>query len=460
MKGDTLKEMTKVLTAALLVALIATPAAAQSFDPDYYGEISKSYTGDYAPDYYKVDATPVLIATISGDEEFDEGEQRQLQVQLENVGEIGELRVQEENDPAKPGEIAAAEKEQELEKAGTTARSIIAVLEKTDPDAPFNVRGATQTGGTLQSGNALATPLGFTIDVHDDAEPGTYRVQLTTTYRYQDDVALEPDNESSSSTRMSIYKHFTTGVETHNLTVVVKDDARFTRTGYAGDLTQGSSGVVEVTYRNDGNEVATDAVAAIETGRPFDAVVAESYLGDLAPGEEATARFRVKPDTDTLEGRYALTSRIDYEDGDGDQVSSDAIRVPVTVGISDYEVVDTRATLGQGSTGVIEVDVKNTGHETAKDAVAHVSATDPFDSVIDDAYLGDLAPGETRTARFKLEVSGDAVEGDYSLVTTLRYEDEAGDMRYSDPLSAPVTVEQGGGGLVSAILGLLSTLLP
>lgn len=460
MNERTRNGLTTALAAALMIALLATPAAAQSFDPDYYGEISKSYTGDYAPDYYKVEATPVLIATVAGDEEFDEGEQRQLQVQLENVGEIGELRVQEENDPVKAGELAAAQKEQELEKAGTIAKSLIAVLEKKDPDAPFDVKGATQTGGTLKSGTSLPTPLGFTIDVDDDAEPGTYEVQLTTTYRYQDDVALEPDNESNADTRMSIYKHFTTGGETHNLTVVVKDDARFTRVNTTGDLRQGSSGVVEATYRNDGNEVARDAVAKIRSGKTFDPVVAESFLGDVAPGDTATARFKVKPNADTLEGEYALTSGIEYEDEDGNQVQSDAITVPVTVGTSDYEIVDSRATLKKGGTGVIEVDVKNTGGETAKDAVAHVSATDPFDSVIDDAYLGDLAPGETKTARFKLQVSGDAVESDYSLVTTLRYEDEDGDMRYSDPMQAPITVEGGSGGILPALAGFLSALLP
>lgn len=438
----------------LATALLASPAAAGSMDPAYFGEISKSYTGNVAPDYYRVDAQPYLIATVAGDEEFKDGQTRNLQVQLQNVGEIGKFEVVNTNDPTKAGEKAAATKEQQLEKAGTIARSVIAVLEAPD-DAPFQVKADTATAGTLKSGNSLRKPLNYRIQVDDDAEPGTYHLNLTTTYRYLENVALEPENESDSNTRMTTYKHYITGVSNHTLTVRVENAARFQITDHEAQVHQGSTGTVTATVENVGNREARDATAKIRAQQPFRPLSTQPYVGDLAPGETRQVQFKVEATKDAPTGDYAIDTRVDYEDTDGNPVKSDRLTLPTTVHDTDYEVVETDATLARGGTGTVEVRIKNTGTGVADDAVAHISATDPFDAVIDDQYLGDLKPGETATAKFKLAVSGDAVPSDYSLVTTMRYQDAEGDTRYSDPLQAPITVEEGGGGLVATILGLL-----
>lgn len=83
---------------------------------------------------------------------------------------------------------------------------------------------------------------------------------------------------------------------------------------------------------------------------------------------------------------------------------------PTTIGLPvggkiAFEVVSPPSTLYLGQKSILEVVYKNSGAATVYNAQARISAVDPpFTSNDDTAFLGDLAPGETATARFEVNV--------------------------------------------------------
>jgi hypothetical protein len=94
---------------------------------------------------------------------------------------------------------------------------------------------------------------------------------------------------------------------------------------------------------------------------------------------------------------------------------------------------------------VILVAYQNAGDTTVYSAQSRITAVDPFSSGDDTAYLGDLKPGESATARYSIGVSDAAVPKEYLLDSEVRYRDALSNSQISDTLKVRVLVTPGSG---------------
>ncbi len=109
---------------------------------------------------------------------------------------------------------------------------------------------------------------------------------------------------------------------------------------------------------------------------------------------------------------------------------------------ADFEVVRTNGSLYAGRDGIVEISIKNTGEEAAKDARAIISPSDPLSTTDDQAFLYTIKPGDTVVASYSIKADSKAVPKTYAVDTVMRYENPDGDIKYSSTLQAPVDVTE------------------
>ena len=143
---------------------------------------------------------------------------------------------------------------------------------------------------------------------------------------------------------------------------------------------------------------------------------------------------------------------VKYENSDGDSISSDIETIGVPVGGKiRFVIVSDSETVIPGQKKTITVQYRNTGGATAYQAQARVSMVDPFSSNDDTAYLGDVAPGETKEAAFLVSVDKTATLKKYGIDSEIRYNDAFDNQVISDPIKLGITVTEDTG-LVAGLL--------
>lgn len=90
-------------------------------------------------------------------------------------------------------------------------------------------------------------------------------------------------------------------------------------------------GTIEVVYKNTGGATAYDATSRISAVDPFTSNDDTAYLGDLAPGETATAYYQVSVSDDATIKTYGLDTEIRYKDSLKNSVISDPMKAEVTI---------------------------------------------------------------------------------------------------------------------------------
>jgi hypothetical protein len=153
--------------------------------------------------------------------------------------------------------------------------------------------------------------LTFKLSVLSSAEEGVYPLKLIISYE---------DDDGNVKTPI-----------TKTIGVLVKSKPKFSVVEVRSDLTPGKTSVVEIYYRNDGNDTIYNAVARLSIVDPFSSSDDSAYLGVLEPGEVKAAKFRLSVDKDAIPKDYVLNSEIKYENSEGDTRISDTIKVPLTV---------------------------------------------------------------------------------------------------------------------------------
>jgi hypothetical protein len=165
------------------------------------------------------------------------------------------------------------------------------------------------------------------------------------------------------------------------------------------------------------------------------------YIGDFPRDGTVTTRYKISVSGDAEGQTYPVDVVVTYENRDGDIVTSAAETIGVPVG-GKITFTPGQVQVVQGSEGVIQVTYTNSGTSIAYKAQARLSAVDPFASTDDTAYLGDLKPGETATARYQISVSDTAAAMEYNLDTEVRYRDAQDISQVSDTFNVPVKVLQ------------------
>jgi hypothetical protein len=118
--------------------------------------------------------------------------------------------------------------------------------------------------------------------------------------------------------------------------------------------------------------------------------------------------------------------------------------VPISIMVkqqADFEILNASGTLSAGSKKApISATYKNIGEDPIKDAVARLSIFKPFSSTDDQAFIGNLQPGEEKTVVFRLDVDSDATPKDYGINSEIKYTDVNGDTVISESMKIPVVV--------------------
>jgi len=365
--------------------------------------------------------SPELTAAISGNNELSPGKEVQLAVVIQNTG-INQFKF------VKSGIV-------DTDDLPNTAKFLSVTLGS--GTSPIIVKSDPQMLGDLKaSGTSTAK---FTIKVPSDAPAGIYNlpVRLNYTYLY---------NADQSGTDTIEYRYKTVD-ETLQLPVKIKDDVQIdVISSDIQHLNAGTEGYVTLTVKNIGHENAKKAILTIaqNAGSPVIPTEGSAYIGDFPSNGTATCVFKTSVNAGAEAQTYPLNVYVKYENTVGVLVSSDieTIGVPV-VGEIVFTIVSDPQTISPGKKKVITAQFKNTGDATAYQAVARVSMVDPFSSNDDSAFLGDIAPGETKEASFLVSTDSAATVKQYGIDTEVRYRDALDNSVISDPMKLNVNVIEG-----------------
>jgi hypothetical protein len=357
-----------------------------------------------APAAADVTGEPELSAVFT-DNTVTPGEERQLQLQLINRGDVDE---------------GSARNPQWTDRV-TTARGLTVTVQ--DDDVPIDVRTGAQAVGSLPEG--AASPLSIPVTVDDGASPGTYTVDVTVEYRYTSRIDDNDGDETERTVRRTL-----------PVTVEVEDDASFDVVDVDSEVRAGSTETVSLTVENGGSTAATDATLALESPNADltvgEATSATRSVGTLEPGQRTTVDYEVTAAPSARSGNYAMTLTAQYE-ADGVSRSSD----PTTLSVApdpqqEFGVVNATSAVAVGDTGSVTVQLRNDGPLAVDDAEVRLESTSGQLSFGGSAsasrFVGSWAPNETRTVTYDLTATGDAEPRDYTLSATVTYRDDEGDV--------------------------------
>lgn len=303
-------------------------------------------------------------------------------------------------------------------------------------DAPLIVKSDPQLVGDVRASTSASSA--FSVKVLSDAPAGTYTLPVTLTYSY----LYQAEQYATDSIRY-YYKDVN---ETINIPITIKPRVKIAIVSAETDqVNAGTEGVVTLTVRNNGYEDGTKAVLKISRNEnsPVTPTQSSVYIGDFAKGQTISAAFRVQTSAEAEEQVYPLNVLATYEDSEGDVVTSDTETVGIPVGRKvEFTITSDAATIVAGQKKIVTVRYRNTGGAAVDNAQARLSAVDPFTCSDDVAFLGTVAPGETKEAAFEVSVAGSATPKEYGLDSEIRFRDSLDNSRISDPLKVRINVSE------------------
>ncbi len=356
-----------------------------------------------------------VLSVFASENEFAPGEDGELVLTLQNAGDV--------NYATSPDERARV----------TTARDV--VVDISTDGAPIEIEGNddTQPVGNLPEG--ISSPIGVSISVDQDAEPGTYELPVRVDYTYTRVVSRIGVHDGSDGRLRT------------DITIVIEDDDSNFRVvdASAPDLYR-PGGPITVTLENEGPSTANDATLAIESGSAdlsFNGdQTAETFIGDWAPGETRSVSIEgtLAPGAD--DRSYPLAATVTYENDAGDSRTSDRLTVGVSPQLeSRFAIESVDSSLAVGEEGTVSGTLVNNGGSVARNVVLVLSAdTRNFEPIETEYAIGNLEAGDTAAFTYDAEVSEAAAGGPRQLSFTVRYRDRSNEVVESEPLDARVDV--------------------
>jgi len=168
-------------------------------------------------------------------------------------------------------------------------------------------------------------------------------------------------------------------------------------------------------------------------------------------------RFRISADSDILSGLHTLYLLESFNTPKAkDLVSVAEVPIEVESKSAYFEVVSIESSdLYPDSTGYITVKIRNSGNMEVQNAVLKLELSPPLSIAGGSAiggmigqsqpgtyFIGKLKPGDTTTAKFRVEVDKDGGEGMFPIRVQLEYRDSQGYTHKSDEIVASVEVKE------------------
>lgn len=373
--------------------------------------------------------SPELSAYLGGTNEFSPGQEVQIAVVVENSG-LNQFKF------VNTGLVSRDD-------LPNTAKFLAVTLGA--GDSPFIIKSDPQMVGDLRASSTATAR--FTVRIPTDTPAGVYNLPVMLNYTY-----LQTAEQYGVDTVQNFYK---TREETFEFPVRVKPDVRISvESSEFKELNAGTEGSITLTVKNTGHEDGKKAILSIarNDGSPIVPTEGSAYIGDFPAGGTKTAVFRASVSDSAEAQTYPLDVYVKYENSDGDTIASDIETIGVPVGgRTRFVIVSEPVTASPGQKKTITVLFKNAGGATAHQAQARVSMVDPFTSNDDTAYLGDVAPGETKEASFLITVDKSATLKKYGIDSEIRYTDTFDNQIISDPIKLGITVKEDSG-LVAGLM--------
>jgi hypothetical protein len=362
--------------------------------------------------------TPQFSAAIAGTNEFSPGQDAVISISVQNRGLNVDKFVM-------TGTI-------DRDDSPTTAKMVTVGLDA--GSAPMIVKSDPQNIGDLVSQAKATVRIRTTITT--DATEGEYRIPITIRYTY-----LASSDQPASDTLQSTYKQVN---ETIPITIRIKPVVKIEVVeAVPENLSVGTEGYLNLKLKNAGFEDGKKATVKIIRSGTSPVIPTDSsvYIGDFPRNGTVSCRYKVAISDNAEKQTYPVDIAVTYENGEGDVVSSaiDTVGVPVE-GKNRFMIVSDPITLSPGSESTVTVRYQNTGDTVAYHAEARLSAVDPFTSADNNAYLGDLKPGDAATAHYRLSTDSGAAALDYGLDTEVRYRDAMDNSQISDTFKVNVSV--------------------
>ncbi|AKB82735.1 hypothetical protein MSBR3_2157 [Methanosarcina barkeri 3] len=184
---------------------------------------------------------------------------------------------------------------------------------------------------------------------------------------------------------------------------------------------------------------------------------------ELETGHTAPLSYTIKVDGNIPAGNYDLLLPVTYQyQANVRTVTADAINLGITnvdysreyktktevlkIPISiksepKFEVTNVSGSLIQGESKVVNVTYKNTRETTAKDAFARIIVMSPLSTEKSTVRLGDIGPGEEKTASFEIKASQDATVKKYGVNSEIKYLDDDKNSKFSESMKVNLPVE-------------------
>ena len=365
-----------------------------------------------------LESKPEMTATISGVNEFTAGTDTTINVIVQNSG-ISTLQF------VALGTI-------ERDDVPTTAKMVMVGLQP--GTAPVVVKSDPRMVGDIESQDRVTVPV--LVQILANATIGEYEVPLTLSYTY-----LSSSDQPAADVLQSTYQVVNVTIP---LTIRIKPEVKIeVLNATPENINVGTEGYIDLVIKNTGFDDGKKAtVQIIRSGAsPIIPTDSSVYVGDFPRDGTVSCRYKVTVSDNAEQQIYPVDIAVTYENQDGDVVTSstETVGIPVS-GKIPFSVISGSARVYPGSAVIIEVVYKNNGDATAFQSQVSISPTGPFSSSDDTAYLGDLNPGGTATARYQMSVDGSAPAGNYTLDTQIRYRDALDNSQVSDTFKVPVTV--------------------
>jgi hypothetical protein len=385
---------------------------------------------------------PEMSAAIAGTNEFSPGQDVVISVIVENRG-LNSMKT------SWPGgsDPASAVKRPDLSReyyawqgSGTIIRDDVPTTAKvvtialSPGNAPVVVNTGPQNIGDLASQKTATVRIETKIT--SDATEGEYTLPLTIQYTY-----LAASSQEAADILLSDYERVNV---TLPLTIRIKPSVKVEVLEVVPEnLSVGTGGYLSLTIKNAGFEDGKKAtVRLIRNGNsPIIPTDSNVFIGDFNRNTIVTCRYKVAISSDAENQTYPVDVAVSYENRDGDKVTSasDTIGVPV-LGKLTFAVTSDPINVTPGSEQIITVRYQNTGAQIAHQVQARLSAVDPFTSADNNAYLGDMKPGDIATASYRISTDSAARAQDYALDTEVRFRDALDNSQVSDTFKVDVRV--------------------
>ncbi|ATW87836.1 hypothetical protein halTADL_1042 [Halohasta litchfieldiae] len=340
----------------------------------------------------------------------------------------------------------------------TTARNVIIEAEMDDDDAPITITSGKQSVGSVPDNQPTDVPL--QIEVPNDAEPGTYDIDVEIDYRWSSKVSQNRRGGGPPTTHeQSTSKDYTVEIE-------VDDSARFRVTDINSTLRVGEEGDITGEIENIGGEDATNAEVQFPTDAenlfPQETAVA---VGDIEAGESAEFRIPIEvgSEAEAVPKRFDLP--VSFRDENGIRQTDDDPEFLADIAAErdafTIEAADRSITAGSSTT--VDFTITNNRNETVTDIEPKLFADTPLSSSNDEAFVQSLDAGESTTISFDLAASATTPKT-YPVTVDIRYRDAGGDSQITDSYRLPIDVsqaEEGGllgsfGTIIVSIISLLT----